>query len=325
MALSSVTRQMSEMTAAPQVEVSDLLRTLRDEVRQKAKCRLTKDGLFKAVFKASFVRIHEYTEFVYSDKPESGPDSFFGSAPLRQCCEDLIALKYLAKLKRKDRDAVIRALMVISTSAASEKQAEFFKRNHPYQPVIEATFSPDQIKKVKDILNEVGTRTGFWHTRNKLPPIEQMAVNVGLSELYEYLYAATSEIVHFNVRIALRSGWGSGTDEFSFSPSNFAEFYEQFGRIYAAYVWFCFCRVFRSALRLSPEFMHVVDSVELAIESVNRWPELVTYEEMNIPQNDNIILRAALAVMQNERVEKLRQKHAKRPTHSQPAKCKDNP
>lgn len=111
MALSSVTRQMSEMTAAPQVEVSDLLKALRDEVRQKAKCRLTKDGLFKAVLKASFVRIHEYTEFVYSDKPESGPDSFFGSAPLRQCCEDLIALKYLAKLKRKDRDAVIQALI----------------------------------------------------------------------------------------------------------------------------------------------------------------------------------------------------------------------
>jgi len=137
-------------------------------------------------------------------------------------------------------------------------------------------------------------------------------LKVGLSELYEYLYAATSEIVHFNVRIALRSGWGSGKNEFTFSPSNFAVFYGQFSRVYAAYIWFSFCRTFRSALRLSPDFMHTVDAVELAIESIIRWPELVTFEEMNVPLNDNIILRALLTVKQNERIEKLKKKHAKR-------------
>jgi hypothetical protein len=303
---------MSKKTPAFEVEVLDSLKTLHHEVSQKAKCRPTKEGLFKAVLKASFVRIHEYAEFVYSNASDSGPESFFASAPLRQCCEDLIALKYLAILKRKDRDAVIQALMIISTGKALKKQSAFFKRNHPYQPVLTSTFPPDQTEKAKEVLNEVGTQTGLWHTRNKLPPIEQMAVKVGLSELYEYLYAATSEIVHFNVRIALRSGWGSGTNEFSFSPSNFAKFYAQFGRIYAAYVWFRFCRVFRSTLQLSREFMNVVDSVELAIESVNRWPELVTFEEMNVPQNEGIILRAFLAMKHGERVERLRQKHANR-------------
>ncbi|MGO4213826.1 DUF5677 domain-containing protein, partial [Terriglobus sp. YAF25] len=218
-----------------------------------------------------------------------------------------------------DRDKVIQALMVISTGKASEKQGEFFKRNHPYQPVLTTTFEPPAIDKAKGVLNEVGSRTGMWRTENKLPPIEQMAKKVMLSELYEYLYAATSEIVHFNVRIALRSGWGTGKNEFSFSPSNFAKFYGQFSRVYAAYIWINFCRVFRSALRLSSEFMYAVDAVELAIEGVNRWPELVTYEEMNLPQNDNIILRALLAVQQGERVEKLRKKHARRKTRMQSA------
>ena len=144
-----------------------------------------------------------------------------------------------------------------------------------------------------------------------------MATKVGLSELYEYLYAGTSEIVHFNVRISLRSGWGNGNNEFSFSPSHFAKFYGQFSRVYAAFLWFSFCRVFRSTLNLSPAFMHTVDAVELAIESIDRWPELVTFEEMNKPQNDNIILRAFLAVKQRERVESLRQKHAKSRTRRQ--------
>jgi hypothetical protein len=30
----------------------------------------------------------------------------------------------------------------------------------------------------------------------------------------------------------------------------------QFSRVYPAYIWFSFCRVFRSALHLSPEFKH---------------------------------------------------------------------
>ena len=242
----------------PVDEVPALLRTLRPEVAQKAICRPTREGLLKAVLKASFVRTHEYAEFVHSSNV--GPASFFGSAALRQCCEDLIALKYLALLKRTDRDKMIQALMVISTGKASEKQGEFFKRNHPYQPVLTTTFEPADMEKAKNVLNEVGTRTCLWRTPNKLPPIEQMAIKVGLSDLYEYLYAATSEIVHFNVRIALRSGWGSGKNEFTFSPSNFAKFYSQFSRVYAALIWFRFCRIFRSALKLSPEFMLKVDA-----------------------------------------------------------------
>jgi hypothetical protein len=304
-------------TTTPADEVRALLKTLRTEVAEKATCRPTREGMFKAVLKASFARIHEYAEFVHADTSDVGPGSFFGSAPLRQCCEDLITLKYLAMLKRKDRDKVIQALMVISTGKASEKQGEFFKRNHPYQPVLTATFEPADIDKAKNVLNEVDIRTELWRTSNKLPPIEQMAIKVGLSELYEYLYAATSEIVHFNVRIALRSGWGSGKNEFTFSPSNFAKFYGQFSRVYAALIWFSFCRAFRSALQLSPEFMHTVNAVELAVEGVNRWPELVTFEEMNVPQNDNIILRALLVMKQGERVEKLRQKHAKRKARMQ--------
>jgi Family of unknown function (DUF5677) len=307
---------MSKKRPAFEVEVRGLLKALRNEVVQKTKCRPTKEGLFKAVLKASFVRIHEYVEFVYSDASDSGPRSFFASAPLRQCCEDLIALKYLATLKRKDRDAAIQALMIISTGKASEKQSEFVKRNHPYQPVLTSTFPLHQIEKAREVLSEVGTRSGLWHTRNKLPPIEQMAVKVGLSEFYEYLYAATSEIVHFNVRIASRSGWGSGKNEFNLSPSNFAKFYAQFDRIYAAYVWFSFCREFRSALQLSPEFMNVVDSVEQAFESVYRWPELVKFEAMNVPQNEDIILRAILEMKQRESIEKLREKHANRRSRS---------
>ncbi|MGH9486692.1 MAG: DUF5677 domain-containing protein [Terriglobales bacterium] len=270
--------------------------------------------MFKAVLKASLARIHAYAEFAHSEFAEAGPQSFFGSAPLRQCCEDLIVLKYLAKLGRRDRDAVIGALMVLEMSTAVEKQRVFFERSHPYQLVIQSNFSPDQIGDAKGLLDKIGVRTCLWHTQGRLPPVKQMAATVGLSEMYEYLYAATSELVHFNVRISLRSGWGND-GEFSFSPANFAKFYTEFSKTYAAYVWIGFCRVFRSAIGLSPGFMDVVDGVELAVESVYRWPELVTFEEMNVPQGNrqgNLIFRACLFMMQDERVKELCGRHAKR-------------
>ena len=109
-------------------------KVLEPEVAQKAICRPAREGLFKAVLKASFARTHEYAEFVYADTSDIGPAKFFGSAPLRQCCEDLIVLKYLALLKRKDRDNVIQALMVISTGIAAEKQERFFQ-DKPSVPV----------------------------------------------------------------------------------------------------------------------------------------------------------------------------------------------
>ena len=139
-----------------------------------------------------------------------------------------------------------------------------------------------------------------------------MAKKVGLSDLYEFLYAATSEVVHFNVRIALRSGWGAQKGEFSFSPSNFSMYYQHFARTYSAYLLLRFCRTFRSALTLSSAFMNAIDSVEVVLESEIRWPEIVTFEEMNVPQNDNIILRALLVVKQDERVQKLRSKHKRK-------------
>jgi hypothetical protein len=276
----------------------------------KGVCRPMKEGLYRAVLKASLVRLYEYTEFVHGDISDEKAEAFFAAAPLRQCCEDLIALKFLALLRRRDRDSAIQALMLISTNNAAEKQVAFFKKSRPYQPVLPPPWEKPTVDKVKDRLNEIGARTQLWRTERKLPPIEQMAKKVGLTALYDFLYAATSEIVHFNVRISLRSGWGdSSKPEFSFSPANFSRYYLMFTRIYSAFLLVQFCRAFRVMLKLSPSFMTAIDEIELSIESQIRWPEILTFEEMNVRHNENIILLALSAVMQEERVQKLRKKH----------------
>ena len=207
----------------------------------------------------------------------------------------------------RDRDTVIQSLMLISTSAAGEEQSVFFKQNHPFQPVLPSPWKAEDIEKQKDRLTEIGIRTNLWHTTRKLPPIEQMARKVGLTELYEFLYAATSEIVHFNVRIGLRSGWGnSEKPQFNFSAANFSPYSLMFARTYILYLLVRFSRMFRKVLSLSADFMSMIDEVEVHIESQIRWPEIVTFEEMNVKLDENIILRALSVAMQQERVEALR-------------------
>jgi hypothetical protein len=48
-----------------------------------------------------------------------------------------------------------------------------------------------------------------------------MANQVNLKRFYDFIYAVTSEIVHFSARIALRSGWGESPRKVRFSAKKF--------------------------------------------------------------------------------------------------------
>ena len=198
--------------------------------------------------------------------------------------------------------------MIITTSSGIEKQKMFFGKNHPYQPIFVADFPHGHVDRAKDMLTNIGQQTGLWTTEKKLPPIEQMARRVGLSTLYHFLYAATSEIVHFNVRIALRSGWG-GKDRWRFSSSHLSTYYFMFGRCYSVYIFIKLSRTFAVNLKLSTRFMKSVDNLELWLESQFRWPEIVTFEETNQSPRENVILYAVLQVLQESRVKKLQLRH----------------
>ena len=171
--------------------VAPILRDMHDEVGTKALCS-AEEGLFRAVLKASFVRAFEYLEHLHVKmEDEITAEGFFSCAPLRQCCEDLIALKFVSQLSRANRDTVVESLMIIATSSGIEKQAIFFRKNHPYQPVFLGKFPPARLDQAKDALTKIGQDTGLWSTQRKLPPIEQMARTIRPTPLYDFLYAAT--------------------------------------------------------------------------------------------------------------------------------------
>ncbi len=130
-----------------------------------------------------------------------------------------------------------------------------------------------------------------------------MALKVHLKPFYDFIYAVTSEIVHFNVRIALRSGWGDSPRNVLFSTNNFCRYYLEFSHFYSLYLLAMFCRTFKRELDLSAKFMSEIAEIRALLDDRFRWPEAATFEEMNL-KNPNAILRAVLKVAHFEKAKK---------------------
>jgi hypothetical protein len=77
-------------------------------------------------------------------------------------------------------------------------------------------------------------------------------------------------------------GWGVTQHTFRFSTSNFAEYYNVFNQFYGMFLFITFCTSFCSLLGCKEEFKLPVTKLIEILDAETRWPELVTWEEMNM-------------------------------------------
>jgi hypothetical protein len=136
-----------------------------------------------------------------------------------------------------------------------------------------------------------------------MPPVRQIAekhhVDL-LTTLYDYLYRLTSGMVHFNPQVLLRSGWG-GPPVFHFSPKNFNRYYQAFARTYSVLLFCLYFELFGRFLRAGANVRNLVVEMRKDLLLEPRWPEMVTYEEMNLkPPKGHEILRMAVRFMDAE-------------------------
>ena len=97
--------------------------------------------------------------------------------------------------------------------------------------------------------------------------------------------------MHFSSRILLRSGWGPSPRQGAFGTKNFSRYYLNFTQLYSVYLFALMCRTFRRELALGPAFMVTLKHLRHSLDEQLRWPEAVTYEEMN-QQGPDSLLRA---------------------------------
>lgn len=284
--------------------VLSLLIALEKEILQKGHYDLIREGIFQTMLRASLVKAFEYARFCNRIKPSKANEAcYFMASTLRGVCEELIVLRFIRQLPESERDEVIAIEMARSLAKAVSEQAKFFKAVRPFQPVLD--FQPEDatVQKQRDRIDEIGRTSHVWKpNKGKLPPTEQMSQTVGMRPIYDYFYRISSDVVHFNPRIAFRSGWGNDKDGRTgrFSTANFARYYLFYGQIYGVFLLTQFCRSFEKELALSKSFMKKLDGISLQLAEIIRWPEAVTFEEMNL-REPGWFLRTVLKVAHDEK------------------------
>ena len=219
------------------------------------------EGTYMNVLKGCVIKSLEFA--MQTEKIPEGVSAFFLAPTLRGICEDLIALRFLQLDSNIiKRDDLLQSRMVHAVFGAVDKQTKFFRKHRPFQPVFGGTLNSPQ--KV------VG-----------LPSMKDMAEKTKLSDLYDFLYAVSSDNVHFNPRIIIRNAWGDGRKTFMHSTKNFQDYYINLCAVYGVYLFCRFIEFFQKELRLSSAVASEVERLSIAIDGKLRWPEAVTFEEMN--------------------------------------------
>jgi len=269
------------------------MKELREKYKQLKP--LIKDKFWGKYFDGNQFQLHlisalsksyEFNRFV--NKKTKKKLSFFASPTLRGICEDFIVLKFLKKHKTLDSNKILNNYMQIQLHDIVSKQSKFFKKNHPQQIVLtDEKF--EGIEQLSNDLKDEWAKIGM-NKEKIFPSISHMATDAGLVELYEFLYSATSDMVHFSPHVLMRSGWSKTEDKYlhHFSTKNFSKYYDLYNKFYGSYLFCLFVKEFKKDLEIDKNAIKLVDEIKEIILSESRWPELVTFEEMNIPNAEKI-------------------------------------
>lgn len=240
--------------------------------------------LFKCALISSYSKAIKLGVALY-DFPED-KHSFYKTGSLRGVVEEIITFKFIHQELYPKHNKVIGLLMKQGLDKDLTAQEAFFKEVRSYQPVLKKeNFINIEYDKTEmiSILNAKGING------KKLPPVEQMANKTNLSAVYQYFYRATSNFVHFNVGHLFRMGWGDiEKEEFNYSPENFSGYYNEFNKCYITYLIILYSKLFKKQLNLKGDIWKQIKEMEKDLAQYLTWPEIVTFEEMNMKRPPEI-------------------------------------
>lgn len=276
--------------------MKDLLKVTRrffrknsDEILKvkKAPIETLEQSHYTCLVKAAYSKSIEYSHLLVNKRNIN--DAFILSPFLRGICEDLISLSYIKKtLDTNTRDLISGQYGIYLQYSSIAAQQFFFKKEAPYQDYLSLKNPEETLIKLKDNLNVLWEKQG--QNKNKLfPSVEHMSIDTKYKALYDFLYHASSKTVHFSPNILLRTGWynvdnlttQTPTSEVIFSTNNFNKYYHHFNTYYSLYLLVQFTNNFKKELLLSKNYLTDIKAISESL-SKSPYPELVTYEEMNM-------------------------------------------
>lgn len=220
-------------------------------------------------------------------------EKYFWIAPtLRSVCEDLIVLGFLDKNFKNQADEIIKLQLSIDNHKSLLAQEAFFDEFRPHQPRIRPRNGSSKNKKKEKQLKLI--YGSFVNGNNQLQPsVNKMAKDQGMHLLYKFLYHATSRLVHFSPSTLLRMAWFDPNVNISHcDPHALDKYYYNFVKFYSAHLLSAFVNRFSSYIDIDENLRQAIDKNLREVNGNPRWPELVTFEELNAEnpwQNDELM------------------------------------
>ena len=279
-------------------ELRDTVEAIRDFYARFRRGNMQTDSCVTLCLRAAFAKSFEFCAFATACKADVPP--FMYVATVRGICEDLILLKFLHSVAPALREDLLDGLIGCELRGSIECQERFFSHTRRHQPIIRNNASaPDRHREKVRTLQANWKLAGFdVKGKQVMPPTKEIAIRVGFSSLYEYIYKFSSKLVHFNPQVLLRSGWGKNIQTLDFSFLNFSRYYSTAAVTFSLLLLCLYFEHFDESFAMDGATRAAKDQLRTYVLSLPRWPELVTWEEMNQnPPDDEKWLRMAYSVL----------------------------
>ena len=244
---------------------------------------------FTALIRSSLIRNYEFLKLVFLD--EQFDNYFFVISCLRSTIEDIIVLESVHNLSEEDREKLLRGIQSLEVQERILKQWDFFQMYRPFQPVINKGYSFDEAKNnVQSIWQQNGWPKFEVTSKRLMPSTIELAKKLApgtLDILYEFIYRLSSSTVHFSPQALLRMSWGEIDNENNMSGTisvkHMANYYRAFCQIYGAMLFSFYFEFFPEEINATAKEQDTIIEIRKSILKELRWPEMITFEEMNLP------------------------------------------
>ena len=261
---------------------------LRPLVRRAATVEFGIQSKFSWCFAASFAKAFEFAELTCQQDYDN---AYFLAPLLRSIAEEIIFLKYISTFPDEERELVLSHLLELNVIEDVKHQTVFFGTFRPFQPVLSGANGKEKVLKneLRDFWRKKGW-TRFRKTTSPIvPPTREMAEKLekGMMEIvYDFIYRLSSMSVHFHTRGLLRMGWGDIKTTATFSTKNMEKYQRELIHVYGTYLLCLYAELFEELLDPHDQEKEAVAELRDHLQRIFRWPEMVTFEEMNLPIPD---------------------------------------
>lgn len=264
--------------------INNYLDQLHPFVDSAKTTKIDRSRMFSLCLRASFSKAFDFVYHAFKQTDDN--HAFFRAAALRSICEDIIYLSFVATLAPRDRETIIKGLMLLEVNERIRRQVDFFGKFRVLQPVLDREISELELAKLKQEIRIVWQANGWPKLKSGQSPTTRAiaeSVDPGvLGIVYDYIFRLTSSLVHFSPQVLLRTGWGDLKSTMTFSIENMNPYFVAINQVYGTFLLCLYFEYFARFLRLGTANQKIVAALREEIVMRSRWPEMVTFEEMNI-------------------------------------------